>query len=246
MWDDGFIYFLVIFLCGISTNWNAILGKSNVNLANVEYVIINNLGLEVGKGFGMSHVSSLLLGRIFSHIAAFADVFGGIGAAFVMTYSPIKSFVQGCDQRLLPKRLTTMNQHGMPSFAMWCQVIVVSCIIMFIACGGAAASTFYTILTDMMNVGSSTPYLFLIGAFPFFKMKEGLDRPFVFYRRMSFTWLVTIVVWLVIAIGIIFTIIQPIIEGEYMTSFWTAFGPVFFGTIAWIFYTRAEHRGVLD
>ena len=97
-----------------------------------------------------------------------------------------------------------------------------------------------------MNVGSSTPYLFLIGAFPFFKMKEGLDRPFVFYRRMSFTWLVTIVVWLVIAIGIIFTIIQPIIEGEYMTSFWTAFGPVFFGTIAWIFYTRAEHRGVLD
>lgn len=31
-----------------------------------------------------------------------------------------------------------------------------------------------------------------------------------------------------------------------MISFWTAFGPVFFGTIAWIFYTRAEHRGVLD
>ncbi|WP_304248975.1 glutamate/gamma-aminobutyrate family transporter YjeM [Limosilactobacillus gastricus] len=240
------LYFLVIFLCGISTNWNAILGKSNVNLANVEYVIINNLGLEMGKGFGMSHANSLLLGQIFSHIAAFADVFGGIGAAFVMTYSPIKSFVQGCDQRLLPKQFTTMNQHGMPAFAMWCQVAVVSCIIMFIACGGAAASTFYTILTDMMNVGSSTPYLFLIGAFPFFKMKEGLDRPFVFYRRMSFTWVVTIIVWLVIAIGIIFTIIQPIIEGEYMTSFWTAFGPVFFGTVAWIFYTRAEKRGTLD
>lgn len=59
-------------------------------------------------------------------------------------------------------------------------MIVVSVIVFFITFGGSTAATFYTILTDMMNVSSSAPYLFLIGAFPFFKMKKDLDRPFVF------------------------------------------------------------------
>lgn len=98
----------------------------------------------------------------------------------------------------------------------------------------------------MMNVSSSAPYLFLVGAFPFFKMKQELDRPFVFYKSMRWTWIVTIVVWLVIAIGIIFTCIEPLLDGSYLTAFWTAFGPVFFGVVAWIFYTHAERKHVFD
>lgn len=108
-------------------------------------------------------------------------------------------------------------------------------IILLISFGGSSASAFYTVLTDMMNVSSAAPYLFLIGAFPFFKMKKDLDRPFVFYRSQK-------CVWIVIASGIIFTIIEPIVEGDPATAFWTAFGPVFFGVVAWIFYSRAEKK----
>ena len=163
-----------------------------------------------------------------------------------MTYSPIKSFVEGCDPRLLPDKLTSLNKAGMPAFAMWMQMIVVSVIVFFITFGGSTAATFYTILTDMMNVSSSAPYLFLIGAFPFFKMKKDLDRPFVFYKSMTTTWVVTTIVWLVIAVGIVFTCVEPLLEGDWVTAFWTAFGPVFFGIVAWIFYSRAERKYVLD
>ncbi|HIS90967.1 MAG TPA: glutamate/gamma-aminobutyrate family transporter YjeM, partial [Candidatus Faecisoma merdavium] len=112
----------------------------------------------------------------------------------------------------------------------------------FVAFGGKAATQFYTILTDMMNVSSSAPYLFLIAAFPFFKQKQNLDRPFVFYKNKKVVWTVTSIVWLVVAAGIVFTCVEPILSHDYMTAFWTAFGPIFFGIVGWILYKRSEAK----
>ncbi|GFZ26955.1 glutamate/gamma-aminobutyrate family transporter YjeM [Lactobacillus corticis] len=236
------LYVFAIFACGISADWNKVLGKNNVDLANVEFTLVNNMGIVVGQHLGLSASACATLGRVFSRITALSDVFGGLGAAFVMVYSPIKSFIEGCDPRILPKRLTKLNSHDMPSIAMWCEVAFVSCIILLIGFGGTTASGFYTILMDMMNVSSACPYLFLIGAFPFFKAKKDLERPFVFYKNPKLVWPITIGVWLIVAAGIIFTVVEPILSGDYMTAFWTAFGPVFFGIVAYIYYTIAENK----
>ncbi|WEV50531.1 glutamate/gamma-aminobutyrate family transporter YjeM [Lactobacillus sp. ESL0731] len=236
------LYVINILMCGISTNWAAVLGAKNVNIANMEYVLVNNLGIVMGHSMGLSQSATLTLGTIFSRLAGLADVLSGISAAFLMVYSPIKSFIEGCDARLLPKKLVKLNKHNMPERAMWAQAALISVIILFISFGGNAAGQFYTILMDMMNVSSSVPYLFLIGVFPFFKMKKDIDRPFVFIKGKGKVWAVTIVVWLVVAIGIIFTCIEPMLEGDYMTSFWTAIGPVAFGVVAYIYYTYREHH----
>lgn len=236
------LYVLNIIMCGVAANWLQLLGGKKVNLANVEYVLINNLGMQMAKGLGLSRSVGLALGASFSRFAGLADVLSGISAAFLMVYSPIKSFIEGCDPRLLPKKLVKLNGHHMPERAMWLQASIVSVVILFISFGGNAASQFYTILMDMMNVSSSAPYLFLIGAFPFFKMKKGLDRPFVFIRGQKKVWLMTIVVWLVVAVGILFTCVEPLFTGDYMTSFWTAIGPVAFGLIAWLYYTFREKK----
>ena len=234
-------YLILITMCGISTNWHSVLGKSSVDLANCEYVLINNLGIEVGKAFGLG-TAALGIGKLFSHITALSDVLTGLGAAFVMIYSPVKSFVLGSDSRLLPKKVTKLNDKGMPANAMWLQALVVSLIMLFVAFGGKVATQFYTILTDMMNVSSSAPYLFLIAAFPFFKQKQNLDRPFVFYKNKKVVWTVTSIVWLVVAAGIVFTCVEPILSHDYMTAFWTAFGPIFFGVVGWILYKRSEAK----
>lgn len=230
-------YVGAIILCGVSANWTATLGKDGVDLANVEYVLISNLGVKIATVFGASASTAATVGGVFAHLAGLSDVLSGLGAAFVMVYSPMKSFVLGCDLDLLPAKLRQLNDHEMPAFAMWLQAIIVIVIILAISFGGASANGFYTILTDMMNVASSTPYLFLIGAFPFFKQKQNLNRPFVFYKKTWVVWSVTAVVWLVVALGIGFTILDAILQHEYQTAFWTAFGPVFFCGIAWIFYS---------
>ena len=73
------------------------------------------------------------IGLAFAHFAGLTDVLAGIGGAFMMIYSPIKSFVLGCDTHLLPKKLTKLNDKGMPANAMWLQAVVVIAII-FICC----------------------------------------------------------------------------------------------------------------
>lgn len=234
------LYLIAIVACGFSANWLHDLGGKSTNLANVEYVLINNLGVTLGDKLGFSHAGALLCGKLFSQLTALSDVLGGLGAAFVMVYSPVKSMILGCDPRLLPKFLTKLNKHDMPEHVMWIQAGIVTVIVLAISFGGKAANTFYTILTDMMNVSSSAPYLFLVAAFPFFKMKKGLDRPFVFFKSVKSSWIISIIVWLVVAIGIIFTCVEPILQGDPTTAFWTAFGPVLFGIIGWILYDIAD------
>ena len=128
-----------------------------------------------------------------------------IGSFFVMVYSPIKSFIMGSDPRLWPAKMTKLNKHDMPAFAMWMQAIVICVIIFAVSFGGSAAQQFYLILTDMSNVATSAPYLFLVGAF--------------------------------------FTCLQPILDHDYQTAFWTVFGPIFFGLVAWAFYANAQKHG---
>ena len=89
------LYVVNIFMCGVAVNWNKSLGGKGVDLANVEYVLINNLGIVTGHSLGLSHSTSLAIGTVFSRLAGIADVLSGIAAAFLMVYSPIKSFIEG-------------------------------------------------------------------------------------------------------------------------------------------------------
>jgi amino acid transporter len=63
------------------------------------------------------------------------------------------------------------------------QCLLVSVFILLVSFGGDTASAFYNKLTLMANVSMTLPYLFL--AFPFFKAKQDLDRPFVIFKTAA-------------------------------------------------------------
>ncbi|MTV82318.1 glutamate/gamma-aminobutyrate family transporter YjeM [Secundilactobacillus folii] len=228
-------YSLSIFLWGISTNWHQVLGGNNVNLGNITYVLMNNLGVVLGQSLNLSAGTASLLGSLFARFAGLSMFVAYLGSFFVLVYSPLKSFILGSNPKFWPARMTKLNKHDMPSLAMWTQAVIVAVMIFLVAFGGSTASKFYTILTDMGNVSTSFPYLFLIGAFPFFKKRQDLERPFEIYTNKFWTNLVVAIVLIVIAGGIIFTAVYPIMTHDYYTAFWTIIGPVFFGAIAWAF-----------
>ena len=129
---------------------------------------------------------------------------------------------------------------------MWLQATIVCVIVFLVAFGGNAAQKFYLILTDMANVSTCFPYIFLIGAFPFFKAKKGLNRPFVVFKNRFWTNVLVCFVELILIVGILFTFIQPLMDKDYQTAFWTLAGPVFFAVVALVFYQIASKKNKVN
>lgn len=117
--------------------------------------------------------------------------------------------------------------------------------ILLVSFGGDTASAFYNKLTLMANVSMTLPYLFLSLAFPFFKAKEDLERPFVIFKTRAATLLATTVVVLVVAFANIFTVIQPVIEAnDWSSALWMVGGPVFFSLLAMGIYENYRRHSV--
>ncbi|GAA3192471.1 hypothetical protein GCM10020008_11820 [Lentilactobacillus kefiri DSM 20587 = JCM 5818] len=97
-------------------------------------------------------------------------------------------------------------------------------------------------MTNMGNISTSFPYIFLVAAFPFFKRKKGLERPFEIYKKLWMADTISVIVLIVLIAGIGFTAIYPILEHDYVTAFWTIIGPIFFGAIAWAFLAYQSRK----
>ena len=238
-------YVLMIFMLGWSINYKSQMTSSSVNLGNVTYAVFNYLGIAMGNALGWSHAAAASFGVIMTRTVALAQTAGFLGALFILMYSPIKAFIIGSDKRLWPAKLTELNKAEMPANAMWVQAIIVCVIVFLVAFGGSAASRFYTILTDMANVSATAPYLFLVGAFPFFKKKH-YEQSFEVFKNHTWTTILVCFVEVILLVGILFTFAEPLIEHDYETAFWTIAGPFFFALVAFLFYQVAGKRNGVD
>lgn len=235
------IYALGIFLWGVTANWHKVLGTNSTDLGNITLVLMQNLGYTIGREiFHLPIHQAVIMGQWTDRLIGFEEVMSLLGSMAVLIYSPLKTILLGSPKCLWPEKLTRLNNRKMPAFAMWMQAIVMGTIILGVSFGGKSAQQFYTVLTDMNNITSSVPYLFLIFAFPFFKRVKALNRPFEVYKNQKLTTTICIVSWITILLGIIFTIIQPMLQHDGYTAFWTVFGPIFFALVGWIFYRHAN------
>ncbi|MEY6796650.1 glutamate/gamma-aminobutyrate family transporter YjeM [Citrobacter freundii] len=236
-------YSLAIFLWGVSTNWQQVLSNSSVNLGNITYILMKSLGMTLGNALHLSTETAMVMGVWFARITGLSMFLAYTGAFFTLSYSPLKAIIQGTPKALWPAPMTKLNAVGMPTTAMWLQCLLVSLFILLVSFGGDTASAFYNKLTLMANVSMTLPYLFLALAFPFFKARPGLERPFVVFKTRAATLLATGVVVLVVTFANVFTIIQPVIEaGDWNSALWMTGGPIFFSLLAMAIYENYHRR----
>lgn len=84
-------YSVGIFLTGIFTNWNNVLSTEGVHMGNVAYVVMQNLGYELGQGFGLTEAASLSLGAWVARFVGLSMFLALSGAFFTLSYSPFET-----------------------------------------------------------------------------------------------------------------------------------------------------------
>ena len=238
-------YAVGIFCTGIFTNWNEILGANGkygdiITMGNVSYLMMNNLGYQLGLAFGASEAVCVQIGNWIARFVGLSMLFALTGAFFTMTYAPLKQLIAGAPKGLFPDYIAKMK-NGMPLNAMTIQAIVVIVIIIAVSFGGESMAKFFDILVAMTNVAMTIPYMFLSGAFISFKKRTEINKPFEVYKNMGFTILVTIVVTLIVGFANVFSIIEPAINGDYAKTIWSIAGPIFFSIVALILFSRYEN-----
>ncbi|MGL6104872.1 glutamate/gamma-aminobutyrate family transporter YjeM [Romboutsia sp.] len=239
-------YALGIFACGTFTNWNEVLGGNNVNMANVAYILMGNLGLKIGQAFGLSEAVSLAMGTWAARFVGLSMFLALTGAFFTLSYSPLKTLIQGAPKKVWPGKLGEIK-NGMPINAMKVQAGIVIFMIILVSFGGDNASEFFSILVLMTNVAMTIPYMFLSIAFPKFKKKqlEGkVEKAYVAYKSYGVALAASIAVTGVVGFANLFTIIEPALsskEGMVQTVAMIA-GPVTFSIIGFVLFTIYENK----
>lgn len=235
-------YATLIMLVGSFTNYKQILGNDEITLGNVSYVIMSNFAAEIGKAFGATPETQLALAHGFARVYACIMLLALMGAMFTLVYSPLKQIIDGTPKELWPGKMGETAEGGMPKNAMWIQCTIVSVMILLISFGGDTMQQFFLILTAMVNVGMTVPYMFISFAFPKFKKMKDVDRSFVVFKSQASANIWGYVVTLTLLFANAFAIIQPALDGDVKTTFWSLSGPVIFGFAAWVIYTRYEKR----
>ena len=242
-------YALLIMLVGSFTNYNEILGSDNITLGNVSYVIMSNFAASFGKAFGLSEAAQVALAHGFARVYALIMLLALMGAMFTLVYSPLKQLIDGTPKNLWPGKMGEIAEDGMPRNAMWIQCAIVCVMVLLVSFGGDTMQQFFVILTAMVNVGMTVPYMFISFAFPKFKKMKGVDRSFVVYKSQKSANFWGYVVTLTLFFANAFAIVQPALDGDLKTTLWSLSGPVIFGLVAMAIYTRYEKRiasGVIE
>ncbi len=239
----GIGYSLAILFEGFFINWNSVLKGEEVNMANVSYIIIKNLGIEIGKALNLSQNAINILGSLFARYIGLAMFLALLGAFFTLAFSPLKQLIEGTPSGIWPKSWTIKDKNNMHKNAMWVQCTIVVAIILISSFGGKSASTFLNYLVLMGNVAMTIPNMFLSFAFINFKKKKEIEKPFEIYKNTKLATVIGIVVTLIVGFANVFTILQPALESkDYVSTIFQIAGPIIFGTIAIILYSSYEKK----
>jgi amino acid transporter len=218
-----------------------VLSGKGVHMGNVAYVVMQNLGYQLGLGLGMAEASALTVGAWVARFVGLSMFLALTGAFFTLSYAPLKQLIEGTPAELWPGKMGVV-EDGMPKNAMWIQCITVIIFVLLVSFGGEGAAQFFSKLVLMTNVAMTLPYLFLSGAFASFKKKKEIKKPFEVYKSHTSALIASIVVTFTVGFANFFTIIEPAMHGQMSDTIWMVAGPIFFTIVAVVMYSRYENK----
>ena len=237
-------YALGIFMVGAFTNWTFTFtqfSEAETTLGNVAYIVMNNMGYQLGLALNLSDATATTVGIWFSRYMGISMFLASTGAFFTLIFSPLKQLIEGTPKEIWPAKWSKTT-NDMPTYAMWVQATIICVIIAFVSFGGDSANKFFQIITAMTNVSITIPNMFLAIAFIGFKNKQEIAKPFEIYQSKRKATAAAYMVTFVVGFANIFTIINPAMNGHFSETIWSIVGPVFFSIVALFLFTNYEKK----
>lgn len=238
-------YSLSIFCWGISYNWNDLISAEGVNMGNITYVVMGNLGYKLGLAMGWSNDLALSLGGWFTRAVGFSVCMTFMGAFFALIYAPLKTILEGAPKGFWPEFVIKKNRFDMPYIAMWIQTFAVCVVVFLMSFSGQGAQSFYQTLILLSNVANALPYLFLSMAFPVFRNNSSLNHSYKLFKSKFSVYVATVLVFCIDLFANIFIVILPIIHEEsnaLSQVLWMVGGPAVILTIALVMFFSYRRR----
>lgn len=237
-------YIIGIFCMGSFSNWNFAFtqfGNVKVTLGNVSYLVMNNMGYQLGHALSLSEAASVQMGLWVSRYMGLSMFLALTGAFFAIIVSALKQLMEGTPKGLFPEKYEAVRD-GIPYKAMNIQAVVVCVIIALVSFGGSDAKAFWVILINMTNVAMTLPCMFICIAYWKFKNNDAIVKPIAMFKSKTTAFIATCACTFTVGFANFFTIIQPAMNGRLLDSVYSIVGPILFGVIAYVIYRRYEKR----
>lgn len=238
-------YCLGIFVVGLFTNWGKM--NSQINMGNAAIIVMKNLGYTLAVGFGAGKAAAITVSEWFARIVGLSLFLTYLGGLVETLYCALKAVVQGTPKGLWPEMIDRVDpKTGVLKTGVYFQCAIIVVFIALVSFGGKSVNGFFNMLLTMTTVASTLPYMFVSGAFPAFKKKTDIKRPFVFFKTYRSAVIWSCIVTFTVGFANIFCIVEPALNGDLATTLWSVAGPVIFAVIALVMYRRYRRHRAAD
>lgn len=228
-----FCYVIGFLMVGAIMNWSDF--PETVNSLSALYTIMYELGNTIGGD---------VMGQILMRFAGLGMFLSFLGALITLMYAPLKQLIEATPKEIWPASFQEKNENGIMINAVKAQATIVIVFIVVKAVAGifnaeGAKALFESIMT-MTNVAMTLPYCFLIIAWYKYRKNDALEKGLILIKSQGAVTAFSIITFVVVMFGNVFTIITPFIDGDINGGIWTIAGPIVFSLIGSVIYNRSN------
>lgn len=243
------LYCIGIFLCALFLNYDDNLSKASTHLGNITYVAIEVLGYKIALALGFDSASASAFSMVYARFVGISMLLVTFGALFTIVFSPLKQLISSTPKYLWGDFLAK-SKNNLPINAMYMQAILVSAFILLLSFGSDGVKGFFDKIILMSNVAITLPYVFISIAYPFFRFKDNIEKPFVALKSKLAIILATFSTTAMVIFANIATILEPYFKSNeslsfverMVPSFYMIIGPVLFSVVAIIWIAIAQNK----
>lgn len=241
-----FLYIVMISLWNLALPRQSILDLNYVHLGNIMYVLMDMLALNFSQLADFSPTHTLLLQDILLRFTGLVMLVMYISLLSMISYSPLKTLVEGTPSTYWPQRVIKKNHHGVATYALALQMLVITILIVLATSRFSNIREIYNQLSIMTNLSRSLPYFIVAYIFwQYVARSQGL----LFFKNKWIASIASFTVIIIIGSSILSTIVEQLRSQNILSAILMIIGPIICITIAMIlhyFYLKKKSNNSME